>query len=364
MHGTSPFIDTAAVEAWDAWFRWREPDRLRDLSIEATWQRAVTALTSSASMRSRAMELMDACSSWRLLLDERILATAGTPIANWPDDGLVAAINVPMFVRRRFSSQGDINMMGLKQVAALAVCALDGAMPPRESREGLHLRIGVMGMADALAFLGLHYGSAAACRLVGQVCRAVGEGCFEESIRLARDHGARVTPNEHRLEQASERGFSIELVRDAGRYGLRHARLTAITSQPRLALLANNVADALDPLLGENHIHRISASGGTRSVCSSGYALTVNRTPISHQQISIDSSARSEIHAQLEMRAAAQAWIDEPITYPLTVARAPSNEDWQSAQRIALACGLESPDWRLFDSHIAPIEAQTTEQFA
>ena len=40
----SPFLDPVAVEAWDAWFRWREDGQLRDISVEATWERVAGAL--------------------------------------------------------------------------------------------------------------------------------------------------------------------------------------------------------------------------------------------------------------------------------------------------------------------------------
>ncbi len=355
MHGTSPFINTAAVEAWDAWFRWRDRDRLHDLSIEATWQRVVGALSVAP-----ALELMDACSSWRLLLDERILATAGTPAANWPADGLVAVVNAPMFVRRRFSTHAHIDTGSLAQTAALAVRALDNAAQQSHGDPGssASLRIGIIGMADALALLGARYDSALACRYAGQVCSAVAEGCFQESIRQARDRGARFQPGEHELDYAIERGFAAELVRDAARFGLRHTRLTAITSQPRLALLANNVANALDPLLGENHVHRIATQDDTRSVRSSGYTLIVSRSP-SRPPLPDATPALAElgVDAQLAVRAAAQRWVDEPIAYPLPVARAPEDAQWQSARRFAREGGLLEPTWRSIGDSIQPIAA-------
>src|SRR4051812_42795915 len=40
----SPFSDPVAVDAWDSWFRWRDGNRLYDLSIETTWLRVARAL--------------------------------------------------------------------------------------------------------------------------------------------------------------------------------------------------------------------------------------------------------------------------------------------------------------------------------
>jgi ribonucleoside-diphosphate reductase alpha chain len=358
MHGTSPFIDTAAVEAWDAWFRWRDRDRLHDLSIEATWQRVIGSLTGSGSPVET--DLMDACSSWRLLLDERILATAGTPSANWPASDLVAAVNAPMFVRRRFTAHAHVDVGALAQTAKLAVRALDQAVLLRhgETSGNVRLRIGIVGMADALALLGARYDAAGAGRHAGQVCSAIAEGCFEASIGMTRGRAPRRMPIAGLLERAIERGLPAELVRDARRRGLRHAGLTAITSQPRLALLANNVANALDPLLGENHVHRIAVADDTRSVRSSGYALIVGRGPSrASSPEAIATIAQLGIDAQLALRAAAQRWVDEPIVYPLALARAPEEAQWRSMQRLAREGGLAEPSWRSLDECIEPIAA-------
>lgn len=358
MHGISPFIDTAAVEAWDAWFRWRDSDCLHDLSIEATWQRVVGALCASDS--GLQADLMAACSSWRLLLDERILATAGTPSANWPANDLVAVINAPMFVRRRFSAQAHIDVAALAQTAKLAVHALDDAalLLRGDMVRDARLRIGVIGMADALALLGVAYDSSAARRHTSQVCSAIAEGCLEASIGLARDRKLRFEPTEIRLKRAIENGVPAELVRDATRYGVRHARLTAITSQPRLALLANNVADAMDPLLGENHIHRIATANDMRSVRSSGYALIVNRGSLRPSlPDAFGTLAQISTDAQLALRAAAQRWVDEPIAYPLAVAHVPEDAQWHSTRRLAHEGGLAEPSWRSLDECIPPIAA-------
>lgn len=74
-----------AVDIWDAWFRWREQGALRDLTVNATWDRVATALASiePADATIWSERFTDAFRAWRLLLDERILATAGrgrTPV--------------------------------------------------------------------------------------------------------------------------------------------------------------------------------------------------------------------------------------------------------------------------------------------
>src|SRR5215467_4366586 len=84
-HLFSPFLDPAAVDAWDEWFRLRENGELRDVSIESTWQRVARALAepegSAAAQWSR--RYFDAQAHWFFVLDERLLASAGTEHAEW-----------------------------------------------------------------------------------------------------------------------------------------------------------------------------------------------------------------------------------------------------------------------------------------
>lgn len=316
MQRTSPFIDPASVEAWDSWFRWRERGRLRDLDVEATWRRVVGALTASPGASAPASaELFEACASWRLLLDERILASAGTPEAAWPDDGLVALVNVPVFVRGRFGADAAIDRAALAQTTRLAVSTLDAAIDaavPGGARTR-SLRVGLTGMADALALLGVEYGSEAGCRQAAEIARLLAQASLEAGVRLACDRGADGGDAALPLERARLRGLPPELVRDLARHGVRYGALTAITAQPRLSLLANNVSDALDPLPDPRPSH---AGAAARAPVSGGYALSLRRA-LAVPSTSV-SATRAELSpdALLAMRAAVQPWIDAPIGDP------------------------------------------------
>lgn len=320
MHGTSPFIDTAAVEAWDAWFRWREPGRLHDISVEATWRRVARALGNAERLQpagDHEAELMSALMSWRLLFDERILATAGTGNASWPNNNLAAVVNAAMFVRNPFSSRACLDLAGLSATAELAVAALDNAAslghgpPARRHR----LSIGVIGMADALELLELPYGSLSGCAQASGIGRALAEGCFRGAVRSAEERGASREESSAMLERAVERGLPADLLDDARRHGLRHAQLTAIAAHPRLSLFANNVADALEPLQPGETVHSIVTGGQTRSVRSAGYASNIRRTLPANTlaPTRLETNPALSASARTAMREALQPWIDEPI---------------------------------------------------
>lgn len=347
LRRTSPFSDLASVEAWDAWFRWRDRTGLRDTSIEDTWHRVATALASTEVRNGIALQrtrLLEALANWRLLPDARLLADAGTGHATWGDGTLHAVLNAAAFVSCGGLPGASLSLAGIQECAALAVRALDnaaqlaGIAAPR-------LRIGLIGIADALALLGLAYDSDVGRTQAAEMARAISEGCLHANIALAATRSADAVDAHFLVARAERYGMPPGLWRDAQRHGLRHARLTALTSQPRLALLANDVADAADPLLGENHAHVIAAPTGQRTIRSSGHALNMLHA-------SADSHARTDTlpnvawTAQIAMRAALQPWMDEPIDYPLLAAHEPDDRQRDEARRQAALHGLGEPMWR------------------
>jgi len=310
-----------AVEAWDAWFRWRDQGLIRDLSIGDTWFRLARSLSSVEPLATRSAwerQLFDACADWRLLLDERILADAGTSRLGWPHDGLAAALNPATFVRSPFTADASFRYEAFEVTAELAVRALDNAaLLAGQGQPGIHLRVGVIGLADALLQLGHAYDSEQGRRTAQDIASSLACGCLRESLRLAHERGAALAlagapQQRRRLDQ-----LSAALPAQAGSAGLRHACLTAIEPQRRLALLANNVADAVDPLLAHGDTQTILDGDTVRTICSPGYALTIaGRLHARHAVRRLGNElAGMSRSAQYALRNAMQGWIDQPIRY-------------------------------------------------
>lgn len=344
----SPFIDLAAVEAWDAWFRWREHSVLHDVSIEDTWWRVACALAAAEAGNEGPawrLRVMDALASWRLLPDPRVLATAGTGLAERRHGTLHAVLNAACFVSPADAPHAAIDTAALTDCAALAVRALDNAAL-LAGNVTTRLRIGVVGIADALALLGLEYDSEAGRTQAAAVAQALAEGCLGGSIALAASRGGCERDTRGLLARAMLRGAPQELLKDAARHGVRHTQLTAITSQPRLALLANNVADAVDPLRGEDHAGLIIAADGQRTMRSPGYALNVLRSGGSGPSHWRDTLEHQSWFAQIAMRAALQPWMDSPIAYPLLATHLPDEPQRLAARMLTAQHGLGEPAWR------------------
>jgi len=307
----SPFSDPVAVDAWDTWFRWRDGSRLYDLSIETTWlrvARALAAVENSAATRW-AQRFVDAQAGWQLLFDEKILATAGTGRPEWPQ-APVAVLNAARFVSAPFAREAQFDFAAFERIAESAVRGLDNALLAQAGGRDprCEIRVGIIGLGDALLMLGQDYASVEARILAGAIARTLAEGCLRSSLALARERGA--CADARKLIGISQtRQMPAELLAGIKR-GLRHSALTAITSQHRLALLANRVSDAIDPIL----------DAGTTQSRSPGYAAALAQryaAEDSGSRLLSNTQAQISMNAQLSMRHALQPWIDAPIDYPL-----------------------------------------------
>lgn len=338
-HEPSPFIDTAAVETWDTWYRWRENGRLRDLSVDATWQRVAQALAEVEATRQSewSARIFAAQSRWQIVLDERILATAGTRSPQWPLDP-VAVLNAAAFVESPIAANATFDAAAFKDVAALAVRCLDNALlqSAAAGRLPLNLRVGLIGVADALALLGKRYDSPAGRVTAGTIAQALAEGCLRGSVQLAAERGPFPEAGQAQVGLARQRGLPADLIEAMTRIGVRHARLTEISSQPHLAVFANNVRNALDPV--DPVVRAAAAPGpGTQPRLSPSYAVTLARTLTGSDEGVRASLPKVSLAEQIEMRGVVQPWIDAIIDYPFQAISAGERNASSYWQNLATA---------------------------
>lgn len=322
MPPITQFTDAAAVEAWDAWFRWRDAQGLRDRTIASTWARVAGSIATAegASAGTWSQRYVRAFNRWRLLPDERLLRSAGTGVA--PDlthPAPAAVVNVAKFVSAPSTARARLESQALADMAALAVRLLDDAWigagsqaPDAMGAEPPGLRIGPIGMAGALERLGIGYGSIAAIAQAREVASALAVGTLRGSVELARERGPVACDLDCLEARWRARGMPEPLIADALRWGVRHERLTCIDSHPRLALLADNASDALDPV---THRSPARLDGKDRD--------------------GPHASAAGTLRAQIELRAAMQPWIDAPIDYPLILVGQPAQTELDLAARLS-----------------------------
>lgn len=251
MSSPTRFTDPHAVDLWDSQFRWRSGDRLCDRTIDATWQRVAAALANPeddacAYWRSR---YAFAFGQWQLLPDPRLLRFAGTdmpvPLLREP----IAAVNAAAFVADAHMRRARFDHQRFGATAAVAVRMLDDAAMAFGPDDDLPMRLGIgmIGLGDALAALGLPYDSPHATRTAQAIARSLALGCLHGSLKMAEERGDRHGRSGRGLAELwRHRALPAELAEAVAR-NHRHECLTRIDGLSELARLANGASDWLGP---------------------------------------------------------------------------------------------------------------------
>lgn len=284
------FTTAIAVDTWDAHFRWRVGDDLRDRTIDATWRRVASAVADVEGDDAGKWEqsFVEAFQDWRMMPDARLLKWAGTGVTSIRLDNPRATLNLGAFVVRPQVSQPYFDYGAFSDMAALAVRFLDDAWLTYEGKpSATAVCVGVMGFADSLAALGIPYVSERACEFAAALGETLSIACSKSSLRLMQERGC------------CRSSAGIEAAHgpcQASRGVARHPRTTAIQTQYLIALFANNASDALDPLSG------------------SAWDLASHLEP----PMQTDALGTQQLLLQqIRIRGLFQSWIDAPIDYPL-----------------------------------------------
>lgn len=353
MRTDTTFTERAAVDAWDAWYRWRDAGDLRDITVEDTWARVADAVAVVEGARAGAWSsrFIDAFANWRLLPDERLLRDAGTGrplrLATAPH----AALNAAAFVGIDGGGLPAFDSVGFGDTAALAVRVLDNALAlagdATPDRRGL--RIGLIGLSDALTRLGLRYDRPEGHDAAFGIVAALATGCLRGAIELAAERGARAPDAEQALASWRRRGIDAGLLADGRRWGMRHHSLTVIEPRPRLALLANNVADALDPMIDPGLPRLIHIVEVDAAMPPAAATIRIEGRRGGPSPVLFNTLSSLPIESQLALRARVQPWVDRPIDYPLLAWQVPDTRIEAALAELASRHGMPAPGWRLAD---------------
>jgi len=246
------------------------------------------------------------------------------PLPPWGSCDL-GSVNLAALVRAPFSRAATIDGAELSALVAVAVRMLDNVLDvtryplSRQRQEALATRrigLGITGLGDALAMLGLRYDSArgreAAESLVHQVKRAA----CAASCDLAREKGAfPAWDRERYLDGAFASRLPQGLRSRIARHGLRNGQLLAIAPTGSISLLAGNVSPGIEPIPARVQRRRVKAGGRSRDVEIEDRAWALFRASGQRRgAAAFVTAAEVSPDAQLAMQAALQRHVDGAIS--------------------------------------------------
>ncbi|MBS0476402.1 MAG: adenosylcobalamin-dependent ribonucleoside-diphosphate reductase [Proteobacteria bacterium] len=240
---------------------------------------------------------------------------------------LLGSINLAALVEQPFEAKARIDPGRLEEVTSLAVRLLDNVidisgypLPEQEAEAKTKRRIGlgITGLADALLFCGLAYGSPEAVALMEQWLDAIRRAAYRASALLAEEKGAFPAWDPVMLDRPGLRALDEDTRALIAQHGLRNGCLTSIAPTGTTSLLAGNVSSGIEPVFAYHYTRRIlQPDGSTRFEEVEDHALRVWREARGDAQPPEDLfvSAQTLTPADhVTMQAAAQRLIDSSIS--------------------------------------------------
>jgi ribonucleoside-diphosphate reductase alpha chain len=254
---------------------------------------------------------------------------------------LLGSINLARLVRDPFEAGAAIDEAELSDLTQTAVRMLDNvidvsrfplAAQEAEAKAKRRIGLGITGLADALIFCGVRYGSEAAVDLTSRWLDVIQHAAYRASAQLAAEKGPCPAydvamldrPNLARLDEETR-----DLIRQ---HGLRNGCLTSIAPTGTTSLLAGNVSSGIEPVFAFDYVRKVlQPDGSRREEAVEDYALALwkrlkgEAAPLSEAFVSAQTLTPAD---HLRMQAAAQALVDSSISKTINCPEDISFEDF------------------------------------
>ncbi len=267
----------------------------------------------------------------------------------------LGSLVLPRFVCDAFAPTARLDFDALGAAAALATRFLDDVIdvsdfPLARQRDTVRrtrrIGLGVTGLADALAMLGLRYDSAEGRDLAASAMRVMHEAACRASADLAAERGP--FPAWEAAPFLSAPGIAAlpERIRHPiERQGMRNSHVMAIAPTGSISLLGGNLSTGIEPMRPPGTVRRLrQADGSLRDHAEDSYALAqwrarqVPDTPLPDAFVFAPQITAAD---QLRMLAALQPHVDSGISKTVELPPDATVPDVASVYQLAWDLGLK-----------------------
>ncbi|RUP07672.1 adenosylcobalamin-dependent ribonucleoside-diphosphate reductase [Hyphomicrobium sp.] len=268
---------------------------------------------------------------------------------------LLGSINLARLVEHAFTPEAGIDRKKLEARVATAVRFLDNIIDisrypleaqAQEARAKRRIGLGITGLADALIFLGLPYGSPAAREKASEWMAAIQNAAYRASASLAAEKGAfplydaeafGARPNVLRLDADVREAIAA--------HGIRNGCITSIAPTGTISLLAGNVSSGIEPVFDFVYRRRVLQSGQTATEETvEDYAYRKFRTLSGEGAALPEAFVTADTLSPVQhiaMQAALQPYVDSAISKTINCPENISFEQFEDIYAEAFDLGLK-----------------------
>ena len=268
---------------------------------------------------------------------------------------LLGSINLATLVRDPFTDHAALDLAELERLTATAVRMMDNAIDvsrfpleaqAHEARAKRRIGLGVTGLADALIFCKVKYGSPHSLELIREWLAALSHAAYRASVELAKEKGPfPLYDRDAYLARPHIQALPPDIHDAIAAHGIRNALLTSIAPTGTISLFAGNVSSGIEPVFALGYTRKVlQPDGSRRQEQVSDYAVRVFRekfgadTALPDYFVTAQTLSPSD---HLTVQAEAQPFIDSAISKTINVPAAISFEDFEHVYALAYQSGCK-----------------------
>ena len=268
---------------------------------------------------------------------------------------LLGSINLARLVKKPFEDGAHLDFEELEKLTATAIRMLDNAIDvsrfpleaqAREAAAKRRIGLGVTGLADALIFCKVKYGSLDSLILIKTWLATLANAAYRASVALAQEKGAfPLYDTNPYLSRPFIQALPPDIYNAIAGHGVRNALLTSIAPTGTISLFAENVSSGIEPVFAFDYTRKVLQPDGTRTEEKVvDYAVRAFRARFGPDAALPDYFVSAQTIApadHLAVQAAAQPFIDSAISKTINVPREIGFDDFAKVYLSAYDLGCK-----------------------
>lgn len=264
----------------------------------------------------------------------------------------LGAVNLSRMVINPFTEDAEFDWTLLEVVTAIGVRFLDNVIdvtmyPLEEQRDEemakRRIGLGISGLADAMALLGIRYGSARGATFTSRVMETIAKAAYSTSCDLAIERGSFLLFDAELFGKDAffEQRMPLELRQKVREHGIRNGVLLTIAPTGTTSMFYGNISSGLEPVF-QHHAKRLvrqpdnsrkeydSYGFGSRFWLHLNPGKTLEDLPI--HMVTTDDV---KIHEHLRIQEVCQFWVDASISKTINLPTELEYDDFKEVYSIA-----------------------------